>query len=108
MEYVTKYTPSLLKSIPRNEQRQSLGITEDGLPFTGLDIWNAFEFSWLNAKGRPEVGMAQFQVPVKSANLIESKSLKLYLRFLMPKVGGASMPEFNFRHLMPLSLSDLA
>ncbi len=77
--YVTTYTPSLLESIPRKVQRQTLGITEDALPFKGLDIWNAYEFSWLNSKGKPEVAVAQFQFPGKSSHLIESRSLKLYL-----------------------------
>ena len=78
-EYVTMYTPSLLQSIPRKNQRESLGITEDSLPFKGLDIWNAYEFTWLDSIGKPEVAMAQFQFPGNSTNLIESKSLKLYL-----------------------------
>lgn len=65
--------------MPRDEQRQALGITADALPFRGMDVWNAYEFSWLNNKGKPEVALARFQVPVKSANIIESKSLKLYL-----------------------------
>lgn len=73
------YTPSLLESIPRQSQRKTLGIAEGALPFKGLDIWNAYEFTWLNAKGKPEVMVAQFQIPGKSAHLIESKSLKLYL-----------------------------
>lgn len=77
--YVTTYTPSLLESIPRQAQRQTLGIAEGGLPFKGLDIWNAYEFSWLNAKGKPEVAVAQLQVPGKSSHLVESKSMKLYL-----------------------------
>jgi 7-cyano-7-deazaguanine reductase len=77
--YVTTYTPSLLNSIPRSEQRRMLGITEDGLPFRGIDTWNAFEFTWLNRKGKPEAALARFQVPVKSPKLIESRSLKLYL-----------------------------
>ncbi len=76
---ITTYTPSLLESIPRKGQRQTLGITEDALPFKGLDVWNAWEFSWLNSQGRPEVMMARFQVPGNSANLIESRSLKWYL-----------------------------
>ena len=79
VENVTTYTPSLLQSIPRAQQRQTLGITEDALPFKGLDIWNAYEFTWLDAKGKPEVAMAQFQIPGNSTNLLESKSLKLYL-----------------------------
>jgi 7-cyano-7-deazaguanine reductase len=78
-EYVTTYKPSLLDSIPRAQQRSALGVMDDALPFRGLDIWNAFEFTWLNAKGKPEVAQLQLQVPAKSANIIESKSLKLYL-----------------------------
>lgn len=78
-EYVTMYTPSLLDSIPRQNQRQTLGIADGALPFKGLDIWNAYEFTWLNPRGKPEVAVAQIQVPGKSSHLIESKSLKLYL-----------------------------
>lgn len=78
-EYVTMYTPSLLESIPRQNQRKTLGIADGTLPFKGLDIWNAYEFTWLNRKGKPEVAVAQMQVPGKSSHLIESKSLKLYL-----------------------------
>lgn len=79
VEYVTTYKPSLLDSIPRAQQRGALGILEEALPFRGMDIWNAFEFTWLNAKGKPEVSQLQLQLPAKSANIIESKSLKLYL-----------------------------
>lgn len=78
-KYVTTYTPSLLESIPRRDQRQTLGITEGALPFKGLDIWNAYEFTWLNKKGKPEVAVAQLQVPGKSSHLIESRSMKFYL-----------------------------
>ena len=79
VEYITTYRPSLLESIPRQQQRQLLGISPDALPFRGVDVWNAYEFSWLNSRGRPEVAVAQLQVPAKSINIIESKSLKLYL-----------------------------
>lgn len=78
-EYVTTYRPSLLESLPRQTQRKQLGVTEDSLPFKGVDVWNAYEFSWLNQRGKPQVAIARFDVPVKSRNLIESKSLKLYL-----------------------------
>lgn len=78
-EYTTTYTPSLLDAVLREKQRASLGITEDALPFRGMDVWNAYEFSWLNTKGKPEIALAQFQIPAKSTNLIESKSLKMYL-----------------------------
>jgi 7-cyano-7-deazaguanine reductase len=78
-EYVTMYTPSLLESIPRQKQRQTLGISEGTLPFKGQDIWNAYEFTWLNQTGKPEVAVLQLQFSGKSSHLIESKSLKLYL-----------------------------
>jgi 7-cyano-7-deazaguanine reductase len=78
-EYQTMYTPSLLESFPRQQQRQTLGIAEGALPFEGLDTWNAYEFTWLNQKGKPEVAVLQLQVPGKSSHFIESKSLKLYL-----------------------------
>ncbi|MFT7246609.1 MAG: 7-cyano-7-deazaguanine reductase [Candidatus Azotimanducaceae bacterium] len=78
-EYTTTYTPSLLDAVRREKQRASLGITEDALPFRGMDVWNAYEFSWLNTKGKPEIALAQFQIPAKSTNLIESKALKMYL-----------------------------
>ncbi|MBT5702648.1 MAG: NADPH-dependent 7-cyano-7-deazaguanine reductase QueF [Gammaproteobacteria bacterium] len=78
-EYVTIYTPSLLESIPRQKQRQTLGIAAGTLPFKGLDTWNAYEFTWLNQKGKPEVAVLQLQVQAESSHLIESKSLKLYL-----------------------------
>jgi len=78
-EYTTTYTPSLLDAVRREKQRASLGITEDALPFRGMDIWNAYEFSWLNSKGKPEIALAQFHIPAKSTNIVESKSLKMYL-----------------------------
>lgn len=77
-DYVTTYTPSLLNSIERQKQRSALGIV-DTLPFRGMDFWNAYEFSYLNSKGKPEVAVLQVQIPCTSANIPESKSLKLYL-----------------------------
>ena len=77
-DYPTTYTPSLLRSIDRAELRTPLGI--DGvLPFQGEDTWNCYEFSWLNAKGRPDVAIVKLRVPCNSAAIVESKSLKLYL-----------------------------
>ena len=74
--YPEKYDPSLLFPIPRDANRQALRP----LPgWTGADIWNAYEMSWLNAKGKPVVGTARFIVPESSPNLVESKSFKLYL-----------------------------
>ena len=78
-EYVTTYTPSLLESVSRQKQRSTLGIDGNTLPFKGIDVWRAYEFTWLNSRGKPEVAVADFLVPSKSSQLTESKSLKLYL-----------------------------
>ena len=78
--YPDQYDPSLLFPIPRSENRLKLDITPNqALPFVGVDIWNAFELSWLNKRGKPQIALAEFQVPADSPNMIESKSFKLYL-----------------------------
>ncbi|OPX56058.1 7-cyano-7-deazaguanine reductase [Oceanospirillum multiglobuliferum] len=82
-EYVDQYDPSLLFPIPRQPKRDDIQLSaisqSEKLPFFGQDIWNAFELSWLNPKGKPEVAVATFRVPASSPNIIESKSFKLYL-----------------------------
>jgi len=76
--YTSEYDPGLLCPIPRKFKRDEIGLTAD-LPFHGVDIWNAYELSWLTPKGMPVVAMGEFRIPCESLNLIESKSLKLYL-----------------------------
>ena len=73
-----EYDPALLFPIPRSGGRDLLGLRLP-LAFHGVDIWNAYELSWLDARGKPRVAMAEFRVPASTANLIESKSFKLYL-----------------------------
>jgi 7-cyano-7-deazaguanine reductase len=81
--YPDQYDPSLLFPIPRTDNRLKLGILPNQtLPFFGIDIWNAYELSWLNLKGKPQIGLAEFQIPADSPNMIESKSFKLYLNSL--------------------------
>lgn len=77
--YINQYNPGLLYPIPRQAAREQLGLTAASLPFKGVDIWNAYEVSWLNARGKPLVRLAEFRVPADSASIIESKSFKLYL-----------------------------
>ncbi|SDI57441.1 7-cyano-7-deazaguanine reductase [Ferrimonas sediminum] len=77
-QYQDQYAPELLQGVPRQLNRDAIGLG-DALPFTGADIWTGFELSWLNAKGKPMVAIAHFALPVSSANLVESKSFKLYL-----------------------------
>lgn len=78
-DYLSKYDASLLYSIARVSKWEANGLMADNLPFTGVDIWNAYELSWLNACGKPIVTAGVFTVPCDSECIIESKSFKLYL-----------------------------
>lgn len=77
-KYISTYQRDLLFAIPRKLKRQEIGVS-DSLPFKGVDIWNGYELSWLNEKGKPVVAFGQFIFACESPNLIESKSFKLYL-----------------------------
>jgi 7-cyano-7-deazaguanine reductase len=76
--YKNQYDPKLLYPVARDRQRQNLAIG-DALPFAGVDIWNGYEFSWLDNQGKPQVALLTMTNPCTSPNIIESKSLKLYL-----------------------------
>lgn len=76
--YVDQYDASLLYPLPREPKRREIGIT-GSVPFLGADLWTAFELSWLNPKGKPQVALAHITVPCESTHIVESKSFKLYL-----------------------------
>ena len=76
--YSEYYDASLLQGVPRSLSRDEIALPKP-LPFTGSDMWNGYEVSWLNTKGKPLVAILQCSVPIDSPNLIESKSFKLYL-----------------------------
>ena len=76
--YIDQYDASLLFPIPRAGKRAEIGIA-GAPPFLGGDLWTAFELSWLNLRGKPQVALAHFVVSCESVNIVESKSFKLYL-----------------------------
>lgn len=76
--YQFSYDASLLFPIARNESRKSLVLSG----FNGIDRWTAFELSWLDCSGKPQVAIAEFDFDANSENLVESKSFKLYLNSL--------------------------
>jgi len=76
--YRDEYDAGLLCPFPREPKRAELGLSGT-LPFHGFDLWNAYELSWLDGRGKPVVGMAEFRFPCDSPFLVESKSFKLYL-----------------------------
>ena len=76
--YPEQYSPELLYEVPRAEHRAKLNLGSE-LPFHGTDIWNAWELTWLDPNGLPHYATAEVRIPADSPNIIESKSLKLYL-----------------------------
>lgn len=76
--YPDRYDPSLLFAVSRAPQREEIGI-RDALPFTGADVWTAYEHTWLDAGGKPRIAMLSLEVPIDSPYIVESKSVKLYL-----------------------------
>ena len=86
--YAMNYDAALLFPIARLDKRRELGLSST-LPFFGIDIWNAYEVSWLNLRGKPQIAIATVTVPADSPNIVESKSFKLYLNsFNQTKLAG--------------------
>ena len=84
--YPKTYHPESLYAIPRQLGRdvilgQNSARQLDTLS-VGVDWWHAFEVSWLNPQGISQVALARFAIPATSPNIVESKSLKLYLNSL--------------------------
>lgn len=77
-QYPEHYDPSLLFPIARDAGRAHLSL-QPHPAWHGADIWNAYELSWLDPKGKPQVALARFCFPASSTHIIESKSFKLYL-----------------------------
>jgi len=71
--------PSLLVAVPRHLNRTQYDIQEEALPFSGIDVWNSYEFSTLLTNGFPISGWLKFTYSSDSPNIVESKSVKLYL-----------------------------
>ncbi|BHH85218.1 NADPH-dependent 7-cyano-7-deazaguanine reductase QueF [Desulforhopalus sp. 52FAK] len=78
VSYISTYKPELLFPVPRDLGREAIGLQEK-VPFFGQDIWNAYEISWLEPGGKPRIAIAEIVFSIESLNIVESKSLKLYL-----------------------------
>ena len=79
--YVTpdNVDPTLLVAVPRQLNRTAYGLDGEKLPFVGRDSWNSYEFSTLLKNGYPISGWLKFVYNSHSPNIVESKSVKLYL-----------------------------
>lgn len=89
--YADRYDANLLFPIPRQGKRDEIGVREGALPFHGEDLWNGYELSWLDARGKPRVAVAEFRFPATTPNIVESKSFKLYLNgFAQERIADAA------------------
>ena len=79
--YVEGHDPGLLFAVDREPQRRTLPLAAQG-PLAGHDRWTAWEASWLDSTGKPQVSVVRFVVPAASPRIVESKSVKLYLTAL--------------------------
>lgn len=76
--YSDRYDPALLVAVPRQAARD-FWPADQPLPFIGEDNWTGFEISWLNKQGKPQAGCILLDYSAQTPNIVESKSLKLYL-----------------------------
>lgn len=80
-DYPDQYEPGLLKALSRAKLRAELSHLSPQ-PLFGWDCWHAFDLSWLNASGVPNVAVLRVRLAADSESLPESKSFKLYLNSL--------------------------
>jgi 7-cyano-7-deazaguanine reductase len=71
---INTYESDLLVTIPRKATRDEPNAT-----YRGHDLWIAYELSWLDPSGKPNMAIARFIIPANTEQLTESKSMKHYL-----------------------------
>lgn len=82
---------SLLVGIPRHLNREAYEITNKD--FIGTDTWHAYEVSFLLASGYPVSGVVKYGYECDTPNIVESKSIKLYLNSYNMAVMGNTTEE---------------
>lgn len=73
VEYKSQYSVESLFAINREERRNNY------VPMFGVDVWTAYEFSFLLPNNLPQYKVIRIYNPCNSVNIFESKGLKLYL-----------------------------
>ena len=63
--YPSDYDSGLLCPVLRKNGRQIIKI-DDSYPFYGVDIWTAYEVSWLDLKGKPRFAIAEITMSCKT------------------------------------------
>ncbi|WP_430815172.1 NADPH-dependent 7-cyano-7-deazaguanine reductase QueF [Carboxylicivirga sp. RSCT41] len=107
VEYPQQYAPEMLVAVPRHFNREQYQLNDKNLPFIGLDVWHAYELSFLTKKGLPVTGLLKVVYPATNKAIVESKSLKLYLNsFNMHRFGNTA--EEGLREVLTIINKDLS
>jgi 7-cyano-7-deazaguanine reductase len=89
----SQYDPTILVGVPREENRKQYDIKNENLPFEGVDVWHAYEFSAMTENSIPVSKVLKLKYDCKSKYIVESKSLKLYLNSFNMSNFGSSINE---------------
>lgn len=93
----TKIADVRVLACPR--MREDTGLQPgQTLPFAGADIWDAYEFSWLNRWGKPEVALLRWIVPCQSEFTFIPQALQAYFN-------GYAMQRFTDREAVRAQLA---
>ena len=76
-----EFSPEILFPIERQDQRKHLNNSD----FKGEDIWNIHELLWIDNNDCHHHNEISIVIPCSSANIVESKSLKLFINSLVHK-----------------------
>ena len=107
VKYPHHCSPEMLVSVPRELNREEYDISDDNLPFYGVDVWHAYELSFMTKKGLPVSGLLKIVYPCDNPAIVESKSLKLYLNsFNMEPYGDT--PDEGIRQIEGIIKRDLS
>lgn len=103
--FTDNFDASLLNQIPREMVRDSANISSEG--FSGFDLWNSHESSFLLSNGYPVSGTLRIIYDCRSEYMVESKSLKLYLNSFDMAIMGDTIVEASNNYVNQIS-SDLS
>jgi 7-cyano-7-deazaguanine reductase len=108
-DYAEKYDPSLLVAVPRQPNRDNIGVEEGKTPWKyAYDVWNCYEISSLLSNGQPFSGVGKLVYNGNSKCIVESKSLKLYLNSFNQTRTKASSVIDAYRELKSIIEKDLS
>lgn len=74
----------MLQPLARASLRRSLHVDgrQAACAFVGYDLWNDYEISWLDLRGKPQIAVLEIVVPSNSPNTMELGATRRYFDIL--------------------------